>query len=122
MARRYGARPEIFTRLSWNALMHLASPTLPAAARETLERRIVAGERIGARTICSPRVAQGRQAGAPGRAGAADGGMTCSSAPSSYYAAHRVLLTERAVKRPDISCVPVSPLTSTAGTFERLAK
>ena len=51
VARLYGARPEIFTRLSWNALLHLASPAFPAAARETLERRIVAGERIGARTI-----------------------------------------------------------------------
>jgi hypothetical protein len=47
-ARMYGHRPEVFTRLSWNALLHLASPTLPAAAREALEARILAGERIGA--------------------------------------------------------------------------
>ena len=51
VARRYGARPEIFTRLSWNALAHLASPTLPAGARQALERRIIAGERIGAPEI-----------------------------------------------------------------------
>lgn len=51
VARVYGARPEIFTRLSWNALLHLASPNLPAAAREALEYRIIAGERIGAPEI-----------------------------------------------------------------------
>jgi hypothetical protein len=39
-----GGMPEIFTRLSWNALVLLASPTLPAATREALERRIVAPE------------------------------------------------------------------------------
>jgi hypothetical protein len=55
VARLYGARPEIFTRLSWNALLHLASPTLPAAAREALERRIVAGEHIGAPEIRAAR-------------------------------------------------------------------
>lgn len=51
VARLYGARPEIYTRLSWSALVTLASPTLPAAAREVLERRIIAGERIGAPEI-----------------------------------------------------------------------
>jgi hypothetical protein len=55
VARVYGARPEIFTRLSWNALLHLASPALPAPAREALERRIVAGERIGALEIRAAR-------------------------------------------------------------------
>lgn len=51
VARVYGARSEIYTRLSWNALLHLASRTLPAATREALERRIVAGEHIGAPEI-----------------------------------------------------------------------
>lgn len=51
VARLYGARPEIYSRLSWNALVHLASPALPAAAREALERRIIAGELIVATEI-----------------------------------------------------------------------
>jgi hypothetical protein len=51
VARLYGATPEVYTRLSWNALVTLASPTLPAAARKALERRIVGGERIGAPKI-----------------------------------------------------------------------
>ncbi|HEU4805271.1 MAG TPA: hypothetical protein VFS91_05610, partial [Nitrobacter sp.] len=51
VARLYGARPEIYTRLSWNALVTLASPTVPAAARDALERRIIAGERIRAPEI-----------------------------------------------------------------------
>ena len=51
VARLYGARPEIYTRLSWNALVTLASPALSAAAREALERRILAGEHIGAPEI-----------------------------------------------------------------------
>jgi hypothetical protein len=55
VARTYGGRPEIFTRLSWNALLHLASPTLPAAARASLESRILAGERVGAPEIRASR-------------------------------------------------------------------
>ncbi len=55
VARVYGARPEISTRLSWNALVHLASPRLPAAARDALEHRIIAGERIGAPEIRAAR-------------------------------------------------------------------
>jgi hypothetical protein len=55
VARLYGARPEIFTRLSWNALVHRASPALPAATREALERRIPAGEHIGAPEIRAAR-------------------------------------------------------------------
>ncbi len=54
VARVYGARPGIYTRLSWNALVTLASPALPAAAREALEARICAGERIGAPEIAKP--------------------------------------------------------------------
>lgn len=55
VARAYGTMPEVFARLSWNALLHLASPALPAAAREALEGRIVAGERIGAPEIRAAR-------------------------------------------------------------------
>jgi hypothetical protein len=69
VARAYGSRPEIFTRLSWVALVTLSSPALPVAAREALESRIRAGEAIGAPEI---RAARGplrsgprRQAGQP---------------------------------------------------------
>jgi hypothetical protein len=51
VARAYGTRPEIFTRLSWNALVMLASPSMPAAVRQDLEARILAGEPIGAPQI-----------------------------------------------------------------------
>jgi len=70
VARAYGTRPEIFTRLSWNALLHLASPALPAPAREVLERRIAAGEKIGAPEIRAARGARKagkRQADGPAR-------------------------------------------------------
>jgi hypothetical protein len=65
VARVYGARPEIFKRLSWNALVHLSSPALPAAAREALEARIRAGEAISATEIRGARGA--RKAGTPRR-------------------------------------------------------
>jgi hypothetical protein len=55
VARAYGSRPEIFTRLSWIALVTLSSPALPAAAREALESRIRAGESIGAPEIRAAR-------------------------------------------------------------------
>jgi hypothetical protein len=67
-ARIYGTRPEIFTRLSWNALLHLASPALPTIAREALEARIIAGEKIGApeiRAASGARKAGKRQAERP---------------------------------------------------------
>ena len=51
IAKIYGARPEIYSLLSWNALVHLASPALPAAAREALEHRILAGDHVGAPEI-----------------------------------------------------------------------
>jgi hypothetical protein len=58
VAKTYGGRPDIFTRLSWNALVHLASPALSAATREALERRIIAGEKIGASDIRAARGAR----------------------------------------------------------------
>lgn len=53
-----GAKPEIFKRLSWDALLHLV---LSAAARDALERRIIAGERIGAPEVRAARGAPGRR-------------------------------------------------------------
>jgi hypothetical protein len=51
VARLYGGRPAIFTRLSWVALVALSSPTLSDAVRAGLEARIIAGEKIGAPEI-----------------------------------------------------------------------
>jgi hypothetical protein len=39
VARAYGTRPEIFTLLSWNALVMLASPTIPPAVRQDVRIR-----------------------------------------------------------------------------------
>jgi hypothetical protein len=57
VARAYGGRPEIFTKVSWHALLMLASPSMPAGVREGLEARIIAGGPIGAPQI---RAARGR--------------------------------------------------------------
>lgn len=46
VARTYGERPDIYQRLSWAALVELASPSLPAAAREQFERRALGGEDV----------------------------------------------------------------------------
>ena len=53
----YGARPEIYSLLSWNALVPLASPALPAAAREAIERQILAGAKIGGPDVRAAREA-----------------------------------------------------------------
>ncbi|MCP3395241.1 hypothetical protein NLM27_41655 [Bradyrhizobium sp. CCGB12] len=51
VCRLYGDREEIWSRLSWTGLLALSAPTLPDGARERLEQRIAAGERIGLRQI-----------------------------------------------------------------------
>jgi hypothetical protein len=51
VARLYSKRPEIFTKLSWNALVCLAATGLTDAVRANLEQRVIAGERIGAPEI-----------------------------------------------------------------------
>jgi hypothetical protein len=58
VAKAYGDRPEIYRRLSWEGLIQLSSPALPSTLRQGLERRILAGERIGAPQI---RRARGKQ-------------------------------------------------------------
>lgn len=50
VARAYGDREEIVSRLSWGALVTL-SGSLPPSTRWTLEKRILAGERVGVRQI-----------------------------------------------------------------------
>jgi hypothetical protein len=46
-ARVFGTKPEIYGRLSWNALVLLSSPTMSMSVRQDLEARIVAGESVG---------------------------------------------------------------------------
>jgi hypothetical protein len=54
-AKIYGRRPEVFRRLSWRALLLLASPSMPAAVRGGLEARILAGEAVGGPEIVRAR-------------------------------------------------------------------
>jgi hypothetical protein len=67
VARAYGTWPEIFTRLSWNALLMLASPTMPSAVRQELEARILAGESISGPDIVSAREGRFTTTGRPKR-------------------------------------------------------
>ena len=46
VAKIYGERKEITSRLSWRGLVALSSYTLPEQARRGLEKRILAGECI----------------------------------------------------------------------------
>jgi hypothetical protein len=48
VARRYGDRRDVTARLSWDALVALASPTLPAATRQRMESTIADGVRVTA--------------------------------------------------------------------------
>jgi hypothetical protein len=60
VARVYGARPEIYRRLSWNALFELSSPKMAQSVRKALEAKIIAGESVTAPQI---RKARGRLKG-----------------------------------------------------------
>lgn len=51
VARVYGDREEITSRLSWGALVALSSSTLAMPIRLELERRVLVGERIGTTQI-----------------------------------------------------------------------
>lgn len=57
VARAYADKPQIFRRLSWHALVQLSSPTLPVDAWEALERRVLAGDKIGANDVRATREA-----------------------------------------------------------------
>jgi hypothetical protein len=46
VARVYGQRPDIYRRLSWQALVELSSPDLSADARTEIEAKIIAGDRF----------------------------------------------------------------------------
>jgi hypothetical protein len=51
VARAYGDREEIVSRLSWQALVVLSGSILSAPTRQSIEKRILAGERIGVTQI-----------------------------------------------------------------------
>jgi hypothetical protein len=55
VVRAFGTKPEVYRRLSWKALCDMSSPSFPLAAREALESRIIAGERIRAPEIRAAR-------------------------------------------------------------------
>jgi hypothetical protein len=55
VARIYGERRDIYSRLSWNALALLSSRTMPPTVRQDLEARILAGESIGGPAIVRAR-------------------------------------------------------------------
>jgi hypothetical protein len=55
VARAYGERSDIYRRLSWNVLVLLSSPTIPALVRQDLEARILVGESIGGPDILRAR-------------------------------------------------------------------
>jgi hypothetical protein len=56
VARLYGQRWEITSRLFWAALVDLSSPSITAAARHRLEEKIVAGTHVGGPEIRRTRV------------------------------------------------------------------
>jgi hypothetical protein len=51
VARAYGARAEVYRRLSWDALVTLSSPSMPAETRQRLESKVECGGRLGASEI-----------------------------------------------------------------------
>jgi hypothetical protein len=51
VARMYGDNDVIINRMRWPALVALASLSLAPGVRQQFERRIIAGERIGAAEI-----------------------------------------------------------------------
>jgi hypothetical protein len=68
VAALYAARPEITSRLSWDALSALSAPSLPPAIRQDLETQIIAGEKIVASDIDRARQARAqRRAEQPAR-------------------------------------------------------
>lgn len=68
VARAYGSKPEVYTRLSWHSLVLLSRASMPASVRQGLESRITAGEKIVQSDIGAARQAHAdRQAGEPWR-------------------------------------------------------
>jgi hypothetical protein len=89
VARVYGGRPEIYSRLSWNALLHLASRALSAPAREVLEHRIVAGEHIGGPEIRAARGAlKARRSPQPAISGSRRSGRSSFQTVDGVHGGH----------------------------------
>jgi hypothetical protein len=55
VARNYGQRPEIFRRMSWQALVQLSLPSLHPVRRAQFEARIMAGENVTGKEIARAR-------------------------------------------------------------------
>jgi hypothetical protein len=65
VARLYGDRPDITSRLTWDTLKKLSAPSLPASIRQDLEAALLAGKRVVAGDIVRarklhPRTPKGR--------------------------------------------------------------
>lgn len=58
VAKIYGTRPDIYRRMSWQALVELSSPSISAAARLRFETAVIEGKDINGRQI---RRARGRR-------------------------------------------------------------
>jgi hypothetical protein len=65
VARLYGQRPEIYRRLSWQALVELSSVSLSPQARAQFEAKIIAGESVNGAQIASA-AARSQMAGPSG--------------------------------------------------------
>jgi hypothetical protein len=76
VARVYADRPEIYRRLSWQALLDLASPSIPAAVRQQLEAVITPGN-----PITGPDIRRIRKSHAAPTASAADRSITSTASP-----------------------------------------
>jgi len=50
-ARVYGQRPDIYRRVSWQALVELSSPSLTPRARLRFETAIIGGEDVNGRQV-----------------------------------------------------------------------
>jgi hypothetical protein len=86
IAKAYGAKPEIYSRLSWNAPLHLASPALPAATRET---RICIGEHIGAPEIRTASAAlKTRRSPQPAKSGSRRSGRSSFQTVDGVHRGH----------------------------------
>ena len=71
IARLYGERPEIYSNVSWHALVELALSATSEAESHKFEARIEAGERVNGAEITRARAAieagPGAISGVPGR-------------------------------------------------------
>jgi hypothetical protein len=68
VVRRYGDRQDVTGKVrNWHVLVALSSPYLPEPARREFEAKILAGEKVLAKTVAASRVAK-RRGGRPSKA------------------------------------------------------